>query len=191
VGLIPVFMDDQDAWPSYTMHPAYEGRKGTVQKASGGCMVAVDKDATIRGATVAAYRDPSVALPKLDQEAAGGAPGWEDWDEDGQPGVTLNISGLATGKLYAVTRNWTAYSGTFKDKAKLLTLSIDWGQDRSTLGYTDATLAADAARDTDESRHVVEFGKMTDEQTKGSDLEICESVRDLAKTLTPNASIKK
>ena len=28
------------------------------------------------------------------QQAGGSAPGWEDWDQDGQPGYTMNITGL-------------------------------------------------------------------------------------------------
>lgn len=191
LGFIAVMMDDSQAWPAYTMNPAYEGRKGTVAKTADGCMISIEKDATVRGATVNTYRDLSKALPKLEEKATADKPGWEDWDEDGMPGVTLNISGFASGALYAVTRNWTAYAGPFKDKATLLTLALDWGQSRSTLGYTSSQLNSEAARDEDETRHTVELGKMTDAQTKGSDLDICKSVRDLAKTLTPNASIKK
>jgi hypothetical protein len=186
-GSPKIQMDDSQAWDAYTKHPAYEGRKGTVQKVGDGCMVSIAKDAAIRGGTVATYRDITVPLPKLAQEGKDGSPGWEDWDADGEPGVTLNISGLASGKLYAVMRNITAYSGVVPEGADLLTMTLDWSQSRETLKYTSWILTADAALDTS-AKQIVEFGRMTDEQASGDDLAICQNVRDLVEMLTPNAS---
>jgi hypothetical protein len=188
---IPVIMDDSKAWPAYTRNPAYAGRKGTVDKVSNGCMVHIEKDAVVRGATVAHYRDTNVALPKLAEQATADKPGWEDWDEDGQPAVTLNITSLSSGKLMAVMRNWTEYSGVVTEGARLMSMRLDWGQSRSTLKADNDFLRSDASRDPDQSRTVVEWGRMTDEQAAGDDPTICQSVRDLAKTLTPNASQAK
>lgn len=184
-----VTIDDTAAWPAYTENPAYAGRKGTVEQVAEGCQVHFDKDAVVRGATVAYYRDLSHPLPKLEEIGSASSPGWEDWDQDGNPGVTLKVGGIAPGSLYAVMRNWTEYSGTVPDGADLLTMALSWGQSRSTLGYVGSPLlTADAAPDPDQTKQLVEFGKMTAEQTAGDDLSICQNVRDLAPTLTPNAS---
>ncbi|MET0283762.1 MAG: hypothetical protein ABW352_04810 [Polyangiales bacterium] len=184
-----VKMDDTAAWPAYAANPAYLGRKGTVEMTADGCSVKFDKDAIVRGGTVEYYRDLTKPLPKLAEQAAPDKPGWEDWDNDGKPGVTLKISGIAQGSLHAVMRNWTEYSGTVQEGATTLTMSLNWGQSRSTLSYEGSQLlTADAARDPDESKHVVEFGKLTNEQTSGDNEAICKNVRDLAPTITPNAS---
>jgi hypothetical protein len=188
---IPVTMDDSAAWPAYTKNPAYAGRKGTADKVSSGCMVHVEKDAVVRGASVEHYRDLRVALPKLAEQATADKPGWEDWDNDGEPAVTLKITSLTSGRLMAVMRNWTEYSGVVAEGASLLSMRLDWGQSRSTLKADNDFLRSDASRDPDQSRSVVEWGRMTGEQAAGDDSTICEAVRDLAKTLTPNASQAK
>jgi hypothetical protein len=183
----PLDVDDSSAWPAYTLHPAYEGRKGTVEKTVDGCLVMIDEDAIVRGATVDAYRDTTVPLPNTAQQATASSPGWEDWDDDGQPGVTLHVTGFVSGELYAATRHTTAYSGVVQGGASLLTLELDWKQDRTTFGYSSQLLTADAAPDPSADQ-TVQFGKLTDEQAEGDDLTICQAVRALAPTLTPVAS---
>jgi hypothetical protein len=194
VGLspVPVSMDDKQAWPAYAANPVYDGRKGTSKKVADGCAVAFDKDALVRGATVEVYRDLNKALPTLQQQATDTNPGWEDWDDDGKPGVTLRVSGTVQGSLFAVMRNWTVYSGTVPEGAELLTMTLDWGQKRSTLDYDGSPLlTADAAKDPDLTRHSVEFAKLTEEETAGKDdLALCELMRSLAPTRTPKAGAK-
>lgn len=192
VGIgIAVTMDDSKAWPAYTRNPAFVGRKGTVEEVADGCKVHIDKDVTVRGATVEYYRDLNKPLPKLADRATADKPGWEDWDEDGEPAVTLNITSLSSGRIRAVMRNWSEYSGVVPDGADLLTMRLDWGQSRATLKADNPFLLLDATRDPDQSRSAVELGRMSDAQTAGDDLAICASVRALAKTLTPNASMTK
>jgi hypothetical protein len=191
-GLPPVgiSMDDSKSWPAYMVQRTYQGRVGTSEVSGDGCKVAVEKTAIIRGATVETYRDTAVAMPKVDEEADDVSPGWEDWDADGKPGVSLRISGTITGTLYAAMRTWTQYAGSIAADADTFKLAIPkWAQERSTLGYDGSPLlTADAARDTDESQHVAEFTRVTEQQVGGDDAAKCKAVRELAPTLTPNAA---
>ena len=62
------------------------------------CSVSFEKRYGVIGATEAYYVEPSQTMPTVSQEAMGTPPGWEDWDNDGNPGYTLNVSGLAPGQ---------------------------------------------------------------------------------------------
>jgi hypothetical protein len=185
---LQVTVDDKRAWPAYMAQATYAGRKGTVEEGADGCAVTVERASIVRGATVEAYRDVSVPLPKLAQQATESEPGWEDWDEDGHPGVSLRISGIAQGVLYAATRSWSEYAGDIEPGASTFSLGITWNQTRSTLGYEGSSLlTSDAVPDSDRSLHVAEFARLSEEQAAGDDATRCERLRELAPTLTPNA----
>lgn len=192
IGLPPVgvSMDDSAAWPSYMTHRTYGGRVGTSQESASGCKVSFEKKPIVLGATVDTYGDLSVTLPTADEEANATNPGWEDWDADNHPGVTLRISGTISGSLYAALRTWTVYDGSIAGVGDTFKLPIsDWGQVRSTLGYDGSPLlTADAAPDTDKTQHVVEFARVSQAQVGGDDAAKCKAVRALAATLTPNAA---
>lgn len=192
IGLPPVgvSMDDSAAWPSYMTHRTYGGRVGTSQESASGCDVTFEKKAVVLGATVETYGDLSVTMPTADEKADATNPGWEDWDADNNPGVTLRISGTISGSLYAALRTWTVYDGSIAAVGDTFKLPIsDWGQLRSTLGYDGSPLlTADAAPDTDMTQHVVEFARVSEAQVGGDDAAKCKAVRDLAATLTPNAA---
>jgi hypothetical protein len=191
VGLPPtvITMDDRKAWPAYIAHRSYEGRTGSSQASGSGCQVAFDKVTIVRGASVDTYRELSVPLPKLEQRATASTPGWEDWEGDGKPGVSLRISGSISGTLYLVTRAWNQYSGFVAANASSFTLPLLWNQERSTLGYDGSPLltTADATRDGDASQHLVEYARLAEAQVPGDEAAICAKVRELAPTLTPNA----
>jgi hypothetical protein len=184
----PVSMDDTGAWPSYMQHPSYEGRRGSSKEAASGCAVAFEKAVTVRGATVDAYRDLSVPLPTLDQRASNGTPGWEDWDDDGQPGLTIRVSGSASGTLYLVSRQWTAYAGAIAANADTFNLTLDWDQRRSTLALDGPQLLlTEVARAPDSTKHLVEFSRLSEKEASGPDAQRCETLRTLAPSLTPKA----
>jgi hypothetical protein len=184
----PVSMDDTAAWPSYMRHTSYEGRRGSSKKAGSGCNVTFEKDAYVRGATVETYRDLSVPLPTIDQQASGSEPGWEDWEGDGEPGITIRVNGSASGTLYLASRTWTSYAGSIAASADTFNLPIDWAQERSTLALDGPQLLlTEVGRAPDPSKHLVEFSRLSDEESSGSDSERCETIRTLAPTLTPMA----
>jgi hypothetical protein len=189
-GLSPIIvtMDDSKAWPAYMEHAQYDGRKGRSAESGSGCSVSFEKRAFVRGATPAAYDDLSQQLPTAEQEASDTVPGWEDWDNDGSPGVTMKISGTIQGTLSVVARTWTQATGSIAANAATFTLPLNWGQDRSNLAYDGSPLlTAQAAKDSDASQHVVELTRLSDDQANGDHAAKCQAIRELAATLTPNA----
>jgi hypothetical protein len=89
-------------------------------KTSGGCQFHLNKYYIVRGATIPYYLDPTNAMSTSMPVASGcgsgfsncTTPGSEDWDNDGNPGLTLDVSGTATGNIYAAQRDFSEYYGT-------------------------------------------------------------------------------
>ncbi len=191
IGLPPIEirMDDSQAWPSYMQHQTLEGRKGTSDVVPDGCKVDLEQSVIVRGGTVSVYRDLSVPLPTLEQKATATEPGWEDWDQDGKPGVSMRLSGAASGTLYLVTRSWSSASGSISAGANEFWLPTKWDQARSTLGLDGSPLFNIAGSvDPDQSLYFLEFARLSAEQAAGDDSALCARVRELAPTLNPRAN---
>ncbi len=168
------------------VHASYEGRKGTSQVSGDGCAVSFDKMTLVRGATVEHYRDLSVPLPAAADMASGDTPGWEDWDGDDKPGISLYISGDIKGTMYAVTRTTVQASGTVASGSNAIRLPVIWNQSRSTLGIDGSPLlASDGGPDPDPAQAYVQLARLTAEQAAGAPEAICTRMRELAPTLTP------
>lgn len=193
-GLSPVVvqLDDSASWPAYMAQVRYDGRKGSSSDDGDGCRVTFDEMVLVRGATVSTYRDLSVPLPNVGQPATGAAtPGWEDWDDDGHPGITSRVSGAMHGLLYLTSRTWSQYAGTSPRDATSFTLSNDWGQERVTLDYMGGPLLVyQSSRDPNEAEQFVEFARLTPSQATGDDASKCQAIRGLAATLTPHANAR-
>ncbi len=187
--LVELRIDDSEVWPVLMEKVRYDGRRGSAKDDGERCQVVFDKAVVVRGATVAAYRDLSVPMPKLDQPAGGSTPGWEDWDEDGHPGITMRFSGSVHDAVYEASRTWTSYSGSVERDVGSFTLSHLWEQERVTLGYGESPFVVyQGVRDPDESQQIVEFTRLMPEQALGDDAARCRDIRDLAAMLTPHAS---
>jgi hypothetical protein len=99
-------------WDGETTHSRNDGRRATYGATTGDeCHLHVEQRYLVRGATVEYFMDPAVDLAEAAEPATATAPGWEDWDEDGHPGVTFRISGLASGEVYVAQRDWNEYEG--------------------------------------------------------------------------------
>jgi hypothetical protein len=188
---IEITMDDSQAWPAYQKNTNYDGRTGSSKEGSSGCEVSFDEGTLVRAMTLSVYRDKSVALPALEQEASAGTPGWEDWDEDGKPGITMNVTGTAQGKIYTAFRTYTHDLGSFELAATSFTLEHDWVQERAVLSFDPPTafiLASPAERNPEQGGNIVELTRLADDQAMGDDDAKCEAMRALAPELTPNAN---
>jgi hypothetical protein len=103
----------------------------------------------------------------------------------------MNVTGLAVGQLYMVTRKWNAWSGAIAASASTFKLADTWDSEQSLLGYNGPSLltaASSNTRDNDASLHFVEFARLDASQATGDDATTCAAIRKLAPTLTPNAS---
>jgi hypothetical protein len=142
------------------------------------------------GATESYYTDPSHDLPTASQQASGSMPGWEDWDQDGEPGYSLIISGLATGEIYMVDRSMYALSGAIAASASSFDLTVNWSDEQDVLGVNGPPILSEtsaAVKDSDPAQHFATFVRLTDAQATGTDTAICSAIRTLAPMLTPKA----
>jgi hypothetical protein len=185
-------VDSSGAWAAFLEHDTSSGRKGHYVKEGAGCHLSLDKEYVVRGATVAYYGDPSHPLPTKDQKASGSTPGWEDWDNDGNPGVSLKVSStFASGVLYTAQRDWTVYDGTTAASATKFQLSITYNGEQIPLGRSAGSAQAiesSSAPSSDPKQHYAWFHKLDQTQATGTDTEICAAVRTLKDKLVPEAS---
>jgi hypothetical protein len=167
----------------------YAGQKGSSSLAAAGCKVDFEKWYVVRGATVPYYLDPSIPLPTLEQKASGSTPGWEDWDADGNPGITGIVSGIVSGKIFVAPRLWTQSTGTVADTKSVIKLSTQWNTEQNMLSY-DGTplLGSEAVRAADATLHFTQMARLAANQATGDDLAICKSILELAPSLTPAAA---
>ncbi len=179
------------AWPAMMANLSDTGRKGTSMPTSGGCQVSFAQKYEVMSATESYYVDPSTTLPTASQQASGSMPGWLDWDQDGQPGYTMSITGLAAGQIYMVDRTRYALSGAISASASSFNLAVDWSNEQDVLGVNGPPILSETAaavKDSDASQHFATFVRLTDSQATGSDADVCSAIRSLAPSLAPKAS---
>jgi hypothetical protein len=188
-GLFAVQVDFESTWASSVTRISYAGRAVSSAQTAAGCEVRFGKHYIVRGATYPHYTDPSIPMPTVEQPASGSTPGWEDWDGDGQPGVTGILSGTVAGKIFVAPRVWTELGGTVPDTDARLRLPVQWDQQPNMLGFDGSPLlASESVRAADPSLHFAELARLSDGQATGDDLSICRAVVELATILTPAAS---
>jgi hypothetical protein len=189
ISSVAANVDYPKTWPALLTKVMQTGRTFTSTTTASGCSVSFEKYYVVLGATVSFYLDPSQTLPTASQQATSTTPGWEDWDNDGNPGFTLNTTGLVTGQLYMATRRWTLWSGNVAAGASTFKLADDWSNETDLLGYNGSPLlTAASSRDNDASLHFIEFARLTATQATGDDATTCTAIRSLASSLTPSAA---
>jgi hypothetical protein len=183
--------DFPKAWPAMMTNIHVTGLTGSSAPISGGCAVSFPTHYEVVGGTESYYADPSHDLPTASQQASGSTPGWEDWDQDGEPGYSLIISGLATGEIYMVDRTRYALSGNIAASASSFNLAVDWNDEQDVLGVNGPPILQEtsaAVKDGDPAQHFATFVRLTDSQATGSDTAICSAIRTLAPMLAPKAN---
>jgi len=192
VSALSAAVDSSGAWPSFLTHDSSAGRKGTYVKEGSNCHLKLDKEYTVRGATVSYYSNPSTTLPGKTEQANGSTPGWEDWDNDGNPGVSLKVSStLASGVLYTAQRDWTQYDGTTPLSATKFQVSITYDGEQIALRRSSGSpqaIESTSSPSSDTTQHYAWIHKLDDGQATGSDDAICAAVRQLKDTLVPEAA---
>jgi hypothetical protein len=164
----------------------YSGRKGSSVVDPGGCKIDFDEWFTVIGASTPYYLDPDVALPSAEEMASGDTPGWEDWDEDGNPGITGQVSGIVTGKVFVAPRLRTSFGGVVASIDSAFQMRTDWVSEPNVMAY-DGTplLGSEAVRAADPTLHFTEMARLADDQAVGDTKAICASILELAPELTP------
>jgi hypothetical protein len=183
--------DFPKTWPGMMANLVITGRTGTSASASGGCQVSFDAVWEAMSATESYYTDPSHPLPDAGDQASGSTPGWQDWDQDGNPGYTLSVTGLATGQIYMVARTKFAYSGSIAASASSFDLLVDWTTEQDVLGVNGPpilSMTTAAVKDSDPSQHFASFARLSDSQATGDDASVCSAIRTLAPMLETKAN---
>jgi hypothetical protein len=189
ISAVAASVDFPKAWPTLLAKVKQTGRAFTSTGAASGCAVSFEKSYLVESATVSFYTDPSQTMPTVSQQATSTTPGWEDWDNDGHPGMTMNTTGLVTGQLYLATRMSIIWSGTVAAGASAFKLADNWSLENDTLGYSGSSLlTSPSSKDNDASLHFVEFARLSATQATGDDATTCTAIRSLAPSLTPSAA---
>jgi hypothetical protein len=191
ISAVAANSDYPKTWPALLTHVTQTGRTATSVATSSGCSIAFESRYMVMGATVAYYEDPSTSLPTTSQQATASSPGWEDWDQDGNPGYTVTVTGFITGQVYLATRTASAWSGNVQAGARTFKLADKWNTEQALLGYSGSSLltaATSATPDNNASLHFVQFANLDSTQATGDAATTCAAVRSLAATLTPDAA---
>jgi hypothetical protein len=188
VSALGANVSSQACWPDFLKYDSDTGRTGTMEVTPSGCELSFEKRYTVRGATASYYQDPSTTLPTVSEKASPSLPGWISWCNASNPGITLAITGTASGDLYCVQRDWNEYSGAVAPDTTTFQIPVTWNSDQDALGYTGSSLITmQDEPDSDPSQHYVWFAKLDSTQATGTDTEICAAVRGLVSVLTPDA----
>lgn len=188
-GLLAADVDFSSSWAALPSRARYDGRTGQSTEVAGGCQVDFARWYSVRGATVPYYLDPGTTMPALEQQASGDQPGWEDWDEDGNPGITGVITGAVDGKLFVAPRDWTEMSGVMPDVSARFKIPVKWNMEPNVLSFEGSPLlATEAVVASDPDLHFAEFARLTPEQAQGDEVAICQTIIRLAPSLTPEGA---
>lgn len=195
-GAVIAQTDFEPSWAPSMKKTDYTGRALTSTPTTGGCAVTMEKWYTVQGATLPYYLDPNVTLPRNSEPASETRPGWEDWDEDGKPGITGQISGSIgsfsfSGKVFCAPRRWTQIADTVPSVSKSFIAHMTWGLTQNVMSAEGAGLLGDTevVPALDPELHIAEFVRLSPDQAAGpDDAAICAAVRELAPTLAPTAA---
>jgi hypothetical protein len=202
----PALISRQDEGQMYGSQPA---RTGTMTPTSSGCQFHLNKYFIVRGATLAYFDDPSKMMSASLSVASGcGAqfancttPGSEDWDNDGNPGITLSVAGTANGNIYAAQRDFSEFYGTLplgasKFEVGLVDMSGQpaVGPEQYALGYGGGCTSICSTGSANDacpksgctSEYFVDFVRL-DSPPGSSNTDICAYVVKNAPTLAPRA----
>jgi hypothetical protein len=182
-------------WPAMLTNMTSSGRTGTFVKQADQCRLTLPIEYVIRGATVSYYREPTTTLPVMGSAAAGPGgmpPGWEDWDNDSNPGFSLNInSPLAKGTVYMSTRDSNAVDNVAPLSSALFKVLMTFTTTQSTLGTAPGSsplITQGGMPFAGADSHFTYFQRLTDGQATGTETQICEQVRTLKDSLPGDAN---
>jgi len=177
-------------WPAMQANMMSNGRTGTFLKEADKCHLTLPTEQVIRGATVSHYRNAANPLPVMGSPAAGPGgmpPGWEDWDNDGNPGFSLVInSPAAKGTLYLCTRDTNTIDNTAPLSATLFKIPMTFTTSQVALGTaagSNPLITSGGTPYENVDSHFTYFQKLKDGEAVGDDTQICEQIRTLKGSL--------
>jgi hypothetical protein len=162
-------------------HDAQVGRPALIgETPDGTCALSFAQGVQLRGATLDAFASSEKALPTTPQK--GEAPGVEDWDNDGHPGMTVQVTGAATGQLFTVLRSFDAPQGMLPVHASAFAVAESFRIERKVLGTIPASLpTAELTASPRRHDHYRAFLRLDDALHGLSPTKLCEALRAQAR----------
>jgi hypothetical protein len=197
-------LSGESLWKALTKHIFNTDRKGVYGRyQSDQCFLGFEHWYLVRGATVPYFIDhPDVSIDEAKTKAEGDTPGWEDWDQDGKPGVTYGLAGIATGELFVAQREWSEYFGPTVKNAVSFKLKDAWNVEQVVIDKSPETLpSADSWPSTEPGENFVVFvrvdtlknsngSKLWDVPADADDETICEKMRSVKDTVVDEPVIQ-
>jgi hypothetical protein len=109
---------------------------------------------------------------------------------DGHPGITLSVTGVASGALYCAQRDWNQFAGSVAASSTQFSVPVTWDSGQDPLGYDpsgSSLVTQSAAPVIDPTQNYAWFVRLDASQATGDDTAICAAVRSLVPTLAPAA----
>ncbi|MFH1575180.1 MAG: hypothetical protein ABIG68_14455, partial [Acidobacteriota bacterium] len=185
----------QALWEGEMLHSRSDGRKAVYgANESDQCYLHFEQRYLVRGATVDYFIDPEVPLQEAAEPATETTPGWEDWDGDGNPGVTYAITGVLSGELYVAQRDWNEYQGITPKGSDKFKLGVVWNTEQLSLGRNPPSMpSADSVASTEAGDNFVWFARVDglqqwDLPEGADDLTVCARMRELKDDLLPEGN---
>jgi len=173
--------DNEFAPPTYKERTKTTGRVGTSVEAGGECEVAFERLYTAIGTTVPGAEPPGRidGNPALDMLPALIEDDAEDWDEDGNPGVTFIITEtpIGSGTRSAIQRGWSELAGTIAADADEFMIPVAWALDDLILASSSALFATEAV--VRQADHVAQYRRVDRDAIVGdTDVDTCTTLRE-------------
>jgi hypothetical protein len=127
----------------------------------------VDNGGTLEFTTEQAYTSRGITLVNIATDPLPTDPSDPrigDWDEDGNPGITLLLDGVLRGQAYVIQRDWNAYTGA-QTAPDLIEGLAAWESDQIYLGSDPPEIAeinAIATPDPDPTTHTFMLVRIPD-----------------------------
>jgi hypothetical protein len=105
-------------------------------------------------------------------------PGWEDWERDGTPGITLRPG---NSRWHVHMRDWDRFLGSTaqgSDEAPLdeLELEVEWWNAQGLMAYTEGSIVVEEAPDLTADHHVTLKRLDTPDRNEVTDQQLCQTV---------------
>jgi hypothetical protein len=188
------------------------GRQGTAQLNGDDCEVRFDTRYTVRGLSPMEHwldddwapaegmvaSSPNLPAPDMPNctcdgnacecddngryDPGTGTPGWDDWDQNGLPGITI-LPGRDN-RWYVHMRDWDRYLGTVpagSAEAPLddLELEVEWWNAQGLMAYTEGSIVADEQPHLEADHYVTLRRIDAPDRNALDDDALCEIVRDM------------
>lgn len=171
----------------YRSRTTTAGRIGTSIDSGAECQVSFERLYSVMGASSGSLQLPGRVggNPDLNTFPALTAGDAQDWDEDGNAGLTYIVtnSPIGSGTKYVLQRRWRELSGPVAYKASEFLIPIAWDVEELVVAASNVFLTSSAS--VRQSPHMAKYQRVVSSVVGASDNETCANLR----ALMPHSSV--